>query len=71
MLIERLIEAYATHFYGQPHLEFFLNSLTNSDPCARVIAGYNCKPYAQAAKVVFLQPKLPSAAAMKDLLRAG
>ena len=70
-LLERVIEVYATHFFCKPQLEFFLNGITNSDPCAQVIAGYNCKPYAVAAKTVFLQPKLPSAVSMKAMLQAG
>ena len=71
VILERIIMFYATYFFGAPQLEFFLNGITNSDPCAQVIAGYNCKPYAQAAKAVFLQPKLPSSVSMKALLQAG
>ena len=70
-ILERIINLYARHFFSKPQLEFFLNGITNSDPCAQVIAGYNCKPYAQAAKAVFLQPKLPSALSMKAMLQAG
>ena len=65
------------HFYQhcpecQPQLEFLLNGLTNSDPCAMHIAVNGCEIYRTLAEQLFFQNDTPSVRKLKKLLeKAG
>ena len=56
----------------QPQLEFLLNGLTNSDPCAMHIAVNGCEIYRTLAEQLFFQNDTPSVRKLKKLLeKAG
>ena len=65
------------HFYQhcpecQPQMEFLLNGLTNSDPCAMHIAVNGCEIYRTLAEQLFFQNDTPSVRKLKKLLeKAG
>ena len=56
----------------KPQLEFLLNGLTNSDPCAMYIAANGCEPYRALVQQMFFQNTTPSVRKLKKLLnKAG
>ena len=56
----------------QPQLEFLLNGLTNSDPCAMHIAVNGCETYRALVEQLFFQSDTPSVRKLKKLLeKAG
>lgn len=64
---------FALRFYqeameGQPQVEFLLNGITNSDPCAIHIATYGCKIYRTMAEQLFFKSDAPSVRKLKKML---
>jgi hypothetical protein len=67
-ILERIINLYARHFFSKPQLEFFLNGITNSDPCAIHIATYGCEVYRSMAEQLFFKTDAPSVRKLKKML---
>ena len=56
----------------RPNLEFLLNGLTNSDPCALYIAANGCETYRALVEELFFRSDTPSTRKLKSLLaKAG
>ena len=70
--LENAMNFYRLHMAGQPQLEFLLNGITNSDPCAIHIATYGCECYRSMAEQLFFKNSAPSASKLKKSLeKAG
>lgn len=70
--LEYVIQFYRLHMVGQPQLEFLLNGITNSDPCAIHIATYGCECYRSLVSQLFFNHSAPSAGKLKNALeKAG
>ena len=52
----------------RPNLEFLLNGLTNSDPCALYIAANGCETYRVLVEELFFRSDTPSTRKLKSLL---
>ena len=59
---------YRNALEGQPQMEFLLNGITNSDPCAIHIATHGCEVYRVMAKELFFNSNAPSVRKLKNLL---
>lgn len=66
--METVLDFYQRCMEGQPQLEFLLNGLTNSDPCAMHIAAYGCETYRRMAEQLFFKNNTPSVRKLKKLL---
>ena len=70
--LKAAIEFYRDNMAGQPQLEFLLNGITNSNPCALHIAAQGCESYKELAGKLFFGRSAPSAAKLKKTLeKAG
>ena len=70
--MENVLHFYQTALEGQPQVEFLLNGITNSDPCAIHIATHGCESYRAMAERLFFQTNAPSVRKLKKLLeKAG
>lgn len=70
--MEHVLEFYQTALEGQPQVEFLLNGITNSDPCAIHIATYGCEAYRVMAEQMFFKTDVPSVRKLKKMLeKAG
>ena len=66
--MENALHFYKTALEEQPQLEFLLNGVTNSDPCALHIATYGCEVYRSMAEQLFFKTDGPSVRKLKKLL---
>lgn len=70
--MENTLRFYQTALEGQPQVEFLLNGITNSDPCAIHIATYGCEVYRSMAEQLFFKSDAPSVRKLKKMLeKAG
>jgi hypothetical protein len=66
--METVLCFYQTALEGQPQVEFLLNGITNSDPCAIHIATYGCEVYRTMAEQLFFKSDAPSVRKLKKML---
>lgn len=66
--MENVLSFFKCYLDGQPQVEFLLNGITNSDPCARYIAEHGCELYREMAEKLFFGTEQPSARKLKKLL---
>ena len=66
--MENVLRFYQTALEGQPQVEFLLNGITNSDPCALHIATHGCEVYRSMAEQLFFRTDAPSVRKLKKLL---
>ena len=70
--MENALSFYQRCMEGQPQLEFLLNGITNSDPCAIHIAANGCERYRSMAEQLFFKSDTPSVRKLKRMLeKAG
>ena len=70
--MENVLRFYQTVLEGQPQVEFLLNGITNSDPCAIHIATHGCEVYRAMAEQMFFKSDAPSVRKLKKMLeKAG
>jgi len=70
--MENVLSFYQTALEGQPQVEFLLNGITNSDPCAIHIATHGCQVYRAMAEQLFFKTDAPSVRKLKKMLeKAG
>ena len=70
--MEHVLDFYQTALEGQPQVEFLLNGITNSNPCAIHIATYGCEAYRVMAEKMFFKTDAPSVRKLKKMLeKAG
>jgi len=70
--MENVLKFYREGLEGQPQVEFLLNGITNSDPCAIHIATYGCETYRAMAEQLFFKSDAPSVRKLKKMLeKAG
>lgn len=70
--MEHVLNFYDAVLEGQPQLEFLLNGITNSDPCALFIATHGCETYRAMAQRLFFQDSGPNLRKLKQLVeKAG
>ena len=66
--MEFTLRFYQEAMEGQPQVEFLLNGITNSDPCAIHIAAHGCKVYRTMAEQLFFKSDAPSVRKLKKML---
>ena len=69
--MENVLTFFDTYMAGQPQVEFLLNGITNSDPCAMFIAEHGCEKYRAMAEKFFFGTEQPSARKLKKLLEGA
>lgn len=70
--MENVLRFYQQVLEGQPQVEFLLNGITNSDPCAIHIATHGCEVYRTMAEQLFFRSDAPSVRKLKKMLeKAG
>ena len=72
LALDHVLAFYQRELDGQPQVEFLLNGITGSDPCALHIATFGCETYRAMAERLFFQSNTPSVRKMKRILeKAG
>ena len=66
--LESVLTFYQNTLAGEPQVEFLLNGITGSDPCALHIATFGCDTYRAMAQQLFFQTNSPSVRKMKRIL---